>query len=656
MNYFHHFAHPRVLYLLIVLMPILTVVSIVSGIRRRRALASLGSRPALEALASVSRWRRGLKSLFLSFSLSLAIVAAAGPQWGFEPEPVTAVGRDVVVVVDLSRSMLAEDVLPNRLERARHAVAELANVVQKTGGHRLGLVAFAGEARVVCPLTPDYDHFREAVADLDPNDPQLAAKPPEFGTASGTRLGKALAMAVQLHDPRKRGHQDILLLSDGDDPARDDEWASGADLARERGIPIYPIGIGNPASASPIPDATGKPIVHNEKEVRTHLEERPLEEIARVTGGVYVPARLDVPPMEEWFRGYIRSHPVGGEAEDLLPTLKSRAASFYGGSLALFAFACIIGDRPRPRKRLSAVADRLSAKSPGSTPSAGREPVADSRKPTRHYGLLLLGTLILASAAPAGPPLDHVRAGNAAFHAEDYERALDYYTRAEELITDPGLVARNKAAAYYRLGQFHLAEVHYLRALEDADGERRARLEYDLGNALLKQAEARKDDVKLFDRAIKAYQECLRDEASDEALREDAKHNLKVAQTLRAQARPGDDPGKNKDPDEEKDPPPDKDKRNERMGSGSDEPGVKEDPKGKMQNVGDKELGKEAKASRRPTPGTGDLPPIPDEDDLTRLTPAEAAEHLRRAAARILAERKERRKAAPGNAKNVLNW
>jgi hypothetical protein len=75
-----------------------------------------------------------------------------------------------------------------------------------------------------------------------------------------------------------------------------------------------------------------------------------------------------------------------------------------------------------------------------------------------------------------------------------------------------------------------------------------------------------------------------------------------------------------------------------------------------MQNVGDKELGKEAKASRRPTPGTGNLPPIPDEDELKPMAPEDAAEHLRRAAAKILAERKERRKQVPGNAKNVLNW
>lgn len=350
-SYLSHFAHPRVLYLLIVLMPALTVVSVIANVRRRRALARLGSRPALEALATISRWRRGLKSMCLSFALSFTVIAAAGPQWGYEPQPAAAVGRDVVIVMDLSRSMLAEDVLPNRLERSRRAAAELADVVQKSGGHRLGLIAFAGDARVVCPLTPDYDHFREALADLDPADPLLAAKPPEVGTASGTRLGKGLSLAVQLHDPRKRGHQDILVLSDGDDPAHDDEWSTGADAARERSIPVYTVGIGNRDAECTIPDPSGRPLQYDGQEVHTRLDERPLEEIARLTGGVYVPARMDVPPMEEWFRSYVIARPGNGEAgEDLLPALKQRSAPFYAAALGLFALAAVLGDRPRPRK------------------------------------------------------------------------------------------------------------------------------------------------------------------------------------------------------------------------------------------------------------------------------------------------------------------
>src|SRR5437588_185409 len=82
------------------------------------------------------------------------------------------------------------------------AALELASDVRRRGGHRLGLVAFAGQARVLCPLTPDYDHFREALAILDPADPQLAPAPGEDGPTSGTRIGEALVQAVQLHEPR----------------------------------------------------------------------------------------------------------------------------------------------------------------------------------------------------------------------------------------------------------------------------------------------------------------------------------------------------------------------------------------------------------------------------------------------------------------------
>jgi Ca-activated chloride channel family protein len=344
-----HLAHPRVVYLL-ALLPVLSVLAIYARVKRRRALARLGSRPSLEALAAVSRFRRGLKSFFISTSVMLIILGIAGPQWGYEPEPATAAGRDLVVVLDLSRSMLAEDVLPNRLGRARDALFELVDVVQKTGGYRLGLVAFAGQARVICPLTPDYDHFREALADLEPNDPLLMPKPADDGVVSGTRIGQGLKLAVQLHDPRFRGHQDILLLSDGDDPAHDNEWEAGTDPARERGIAIYTVGIGNPAAETTIADAAGKPIAHDGKPVHTKLEERPLEEIARLTGGVYLPARLDLPPLEEWFRSYVRNRPGHAGEEDVLPTMKNRAAWFYGGGLALFAFTMIIGDRPRPKR------------------------------------------------------------------------------------------------------------------------------------------------------------------------------------------------------------------------------------------------------------------------------------------------------------------
>jgi Ca-activated chloride channel family protein len=640
-----HFAHPRLLWLA-ALLPVLGVLAFFARRRQLRALAQLGSRPALLALATISWKRRALASFCFSMSLSFMVFALAGPRWGVEPQPVSATGRDVVVVLDLSRSMLAEDVLPNRLGRARQSLEELADVVGKSGGHRLGLVVFAGQARIVCPLTPDYDHFREALAEVDPADPAIAPKPAEDGIVSGTRIGLALKQALTLLDPRFRGQQDILLISDGDDPVHDRDWEQGADASRERGVEVHTVGIGNPAEASIIPDAGGRPLTIEGKEIHTKLEEQPLEEIARVTGGRYLAARLNLPPLEQWFRTYVRNRPGHGDDEELLPTPIDRSGWFYGAALGFVALSTLIGDRSRGKRRKD---KDKEVKKNAATALQLRARVASQATPVAS--LLFLGALLLMGAGTKQSPEDLVRAGNTAFHAGNFELALEFYTKAEELIEDPGLVALNKAAALYRLRQYHQAAMHYERSLEDASGERRADVLYDMGNALLREAQVQ-NDIRVFDRAIRSYQDCLADPAGRPELQEDARHNLKIAQALRAQAKPRDD---RKDPDKNTE-----DKNEDRNSTTQSTPGsdsaYQEDPRGAMQRVGQKELGKDVKRSNRPTPGPGNLQPVPDEDELVPMPPEEAAEHLRRAADKVLTERRQARRTVVGNSKRVMNW
>lgn len=275
----------------------------------------------------------------------LLVVASAGPRWGYDPEPETAAGRDIVVLLDVSRSMNAEDVLPSRLDRAKQALGALADAVQKRGGHRLALVAFAGQARVICPLTPDYDHFRADLADLEPGDPLLAPRPAGGGYSSGTRMGLGLHKALELHDPRLRNDQAILMISDGDDPLHDDEWRAGAAQARTLGVAVVTVGIGVPDKESPIYDPAGRPLLHNGKEIRTRLKEKPLEEIARITGGLYLPARTDPPPLEEWFRRYIQSGADRSAGKDVLPALRQRYPWFCAVALVLLTLALVVGDR-----------------------------------------------------------------------------------------------------------------------------------------------------------------------------------------------------------------------------------------------------------------------------------------------------------------------
>jgi Ca-activated chloride channel family protein len=337
----HLFAHPWLLWSLAALL-LLGLLAIWNRHRRRRLLARFGTLPILDAHLS-GRRRPRLRGLYLLLGLTLLGLGAAGPQWGRDWSQSAAPGRDLVVVLDCSRSMFAET--PSRLERAQRALLDLAAAIEKRGGHRLALVLCAGRPRLACPLTHDYDHFREVVAgiDLAEPDPELEPAPNE---PSGTRLGLGLYLAVLTHDGRYHGARDILLLSDGDDPARDGEWHYGADEAAAQGIPVYTIGIGDPDTASPIRLPTG-PLLHDGKPVRTRLEEAPLREIARLTHGTYTPAHTRALPLGDLYLDTISNLPLREESDDALPVYRQHSRWFLGPAFALLAFTLLLPDRRR---------------------------------------------------------------------------------------------------------------------------------------------------------------------------------------------------------------------------------------------------------------------------------------------------------------------
>jgi len=328
------FAHPDALGL-VLLLPALTVLTIWAARRRRWALARLGRLGALAALTQRRRSWAGLRRFVISLALSVLIVGIAGPQWGREPAAAVAHGRDLVVVLDLSRSMLADDVLPNRFTHSRDAAARLIASMQQRGGHRVALVAFAGRARIVCPLTHDYDHFLEKLEELDAEHlvPELRAGPE---SASGTRIGAALELAVAAHDARYRDArvQDIVLLSDGDDPANDNEWFAGIQAAQTAGIPVHTIGIGDALSERYVP-AEGGEMKFQGKPVRTKLVEAPLKEIAEQTKGTWTLAGTGRVPLVELFRETIEPGRKREAADEALPVYRQRYGWFFAAALVL---------------------------------------------------------------------------------------------------------------------------------------------------------------------------------------------------------------------------------------------------------------------------------------------------------------------------------
>jgi Ca-activated chloride channel family protein len=349
----HWLTHPRALWLLS-LFPVLSVLALVAARRRRRALLLFGIWPMRSRLMFGGWFRQALRRFLLFTGMTLLVVGIAAPRWGKEPGQIAAPARDLVVVLDLSRSMLADDVLgkslPNRLGRAKDMLVDLADAAQRHGNYRLGLVVFAARARLVCPLTSDYDYFRDALAQADPSDPLLA---PAANSVSGTRIGEGLRAAVAAQDPRAHGYQEIVLVSDGDDPADDGEWQAGALEAKKSAIPIDTVGIGDPQASSEIV-IDDKPLLDPEgKPVTTRLEEELLQAIRKMTGGLYIPARTRSVALGDIFQQTIADSVPRATTDEPLAQYRQRYPLFFGAALFLLAAEMAIGDR---RKRKPALA------------------------------------------------------------------------------------------------------------------------------------------------------------------------------------------------------------------------------------------------------------------------------------------------------------
>jgi Ca-activated chloride channel family protein len=333
------FDHSNALALLWLLL-VLAVTAAFAERIRRRALRTWGS----PSVAPPRHRFRLLSLALLLVGLGLLIAGIAGPRWGESESPETAAGRDIVCVLDVSRSMLAEDVFPNRLGRAKALLTELSWTIQKRGGHRLALVAFASRAEVVCPLTHDYDHFRAALEQIETIEPRPELRPTtEF--PFGTRIGAGLVAAVQTQSESAPGFEDILLFSDGDDPARDNEWQSGVQAARSAGISIYVVGIGDRENGRPIPGPRGAPFRHDGQVILTRLEEKPLEAIAEGTGGSYFPARTNALTIGSWFEKQISTKISHAAGDDLLLLKLPRYHWFIGLALLFLSGTLILDQR-----------------------------------------------------------------------------------------------------------------------------------------------------------------------------------------------------------------------------------------------------------------------------------------------------------------------
>ncbi|MBV8533556.1 MAG: VWA domain-containing protein [Verrucomicrobia bacterium] len=437
------FGEPAWLWGLLVL-PLLAALIIYNDRRRQMRLGQLVAARLLPELTdAVGPLCMLAKRILFLGALSMFLVALARPELGSVEQNVTQRGRDIVLAIDTSKSMLSTDLTPNRLMRAKLAAQDILDAMK---GDRFGLVAFAGAAQVEAPLTVDYQTVLDAINQLD-------TKTVERG---GTDITSAIESAELALGKSEGPYHALVLLTDGED--LEEDAVAAAKQAASYGIRIFTVGIGTPeGSAIPIdPDHQEYLRDRNGELVRSRLDENRLRKIAQQTGGFYVHlengaiSRLISDGLLKLGKGNI------DERSLRIPIERYRWPVAFG--LLLLLLSAALGDRRRERGVIHAPVESAVA----------------------------AAMLALVVNARADSALDHYNRG-------DFDGALEKFR--EELKRDPASPTTNFnfADAAYRLQRYDEAFEAYAKAMVSSDPALRQKAYYNGGNALFMQGNNSQD-------------------------------------------------------------------------------------------------------------------------------------------------------------------
>jgi Ca-activated chloride channel family protein len=530
------FANPQMLWLLAAC-PLFLGLLVLDLVRRRRTLAKLGHLPTLQKMvASSSPQRRFLKGLLLVLATGGVALALARPQYGGKSTLVKRRGIDVVIALDFSKSMLARDVRPSRLERAK---LELGHLIDSLGGDRVAMVAFAGEV-LRYPLTTDYAAAKLFWKDLTPQDMPVG----------GTAIGKAIKASLELlgavktkddeataADPsaspdgdadaggaappaepkdadatgRPKRARVIFLISDGEDT--ESEPLAAAEEAKKAGVKIYTLGLGS-LSGDLIPETTesGQGVDYLRKPgggyVTAKLDEGTLRKVAQATGGIYVRSTTDAFGTDA-IRAELRKLTSTEEGGTLVRQYEEGFIFALPFVLLLLFIEPLISDR------------RIGF-------------WASVKGLLQKLGLtsLVLAALAMPEVARADEPprpsrfdlfrreVGEVKDGHVLLRAGKADDALKRYDQAAKIVGDPTAlagIALARGAALAAKGSKDEAREAFKRASASDDPAVRQRAFYNLGTLELGQ--------KKYDDAIGALKRALRLRPQDK----DARWNLELA-------------------------------------------------------------------------------------------------------------------------------
>jgi Ca-activated chloride channel family protein len=465
------FEHSQLLWLLLVIPPVLIAFFWWALRVRQKLLAQFIQARLLSALTvGVSPARQKIRFALVILAVVLLIITIARPQRGFDLEEVEQRGLDIVVAVDTSKSMLATDIAPNRLERAKLAALEL---LQRASTDRLGLVAFAGDAFLECPLTIDNTAFQQSVQALNVN------SIPQGGTALAAAINTALTAFKE-----KNHHKALVLFTDGED--NDEGALEAAQNAATAGLKIFTIGIGSAeGTLVTVAGADGNTdYIRDEKGqvVKSKLNETLLQQIATTAGGFYLPLR-GANTMDTLYERGLAPLPKSESSEKLV----RRYHEQFHWPLAL-ALLALLAEMFLPERKKSKV----------------QSPKSKVEAPAIAALVIILLLPASANASPASALRD--------YRSNNFTNALTEYTKLAEVRTNDLRLVFNAGDAAYRATNFDAAQNLFQQVTLSPDLKLQQQAFYNLGNVQFQKAKQAKDLDGLeqgFEAAAKIYERAV---------------------------------------------------------------------------------------------------------------------------------------------------
>lgn len=330
---FEHLAYWHLLWLV----PVLTLVYVYGFARKGRGLRAFAtSNLFAQLMPAVSVGRQKLKAALVLLAAALLVVAATGPKWNKSIVDLQRRGIDLMVCLDVSRSMLAEDLKPNRLERAK---LELSDMLAALHGDRVGLVTFAGNASLACPLTINYGAYRLALDDVTT---RSVAR-------GGSLIGDAVRLAADSFVDKAKGHKAILVITDGEDQESFPVEAART-VFQDKGVRVFTVGLGSMGEGARIP-VTDKGqtqyLQYKGELVWSKMDRKVLEEMAVEGGGACFPASTADPDFVSYY-DVIRDRVEARELESSRRALyQPQYAWFAGAALVVLLIEMLLSDRRR---------------------------------------------------------------------------------------------------------------------------------------------------------------------------------------------------------------------------------------------------------------------------------------------------------------------